>query len=54
VLFSLISFVSIFVILAAVLIVLIKREWHKGPYFSKSIDEQAVLIDPYGKEALNK
>lgn len=54
VLFSLIAFVTIFVILAAVLITLIKREWQKGPYFSKNLDEQAVLIDPYGKEALNK
>ncbi|MCL1886219.1 MAG: cytochrome ubiquinol oxidase subunit I, partial [Dehalococcoidia bacterium] len=54
VLFSLIAFVTIFAVLAAVLILLIKREWCKGPYFKQGVDEQAVLIDPYGKEALNK
>ena len=54
VLFSLISFATIFIVLAVVLIILVKREWQKGPYFKRNPDEQDVSIDPYGKEALGK
>lgn len=52
VLFSLIAFLAIFVILAAVLIVLVKKEWQKGPYFKP--DEKTSSIDPYGEEAFVK
>jgi len=55
VLFSLISFVTIFIILAIVFILLVKREWQKGPYFvSNTEEQQAALADPYGKEAFSK
>jgi len=53
VLFSLIAFSCVFMLLAATLIILVKREWSKGPYHNSKEKDQSLLTDPYGKEALS-
>ncbi|MCL2140450.1 MAG: cytochrome ubiquinol oxidase subunit I [Dehalococcoidia bacterium] len=54
VLFSLCSFFLIFIVLAIIFILLVRREWQKGPYHEQGHDEHAYLIDPYGEEAFIK
>lgn len=50
-LFSLIAFLAIFTVLAAVLVFLIRREWRKGPYAGHPVDGETTTVDPFGKEA---
>jgi len=52
VLFSLIAYVTIFAVLSVVFILLIKREWQKGPYHG--LDDKTGSIDPYGEGAFTK
>ena len=53
-LFSIIAFMAIFTLLAAVLLVLVRREWQKGPYAGNEAHSNQPAVDPFGKEAYSE